>query len=687
MTQYIYYTKETDKTKASKMHYSSALMLTLSAIILSAIILSLLSSCNFLNVSEDYFSDEISSDSLFANSRNAEAYMWDISRMFPDEGRLIDTNPATVGYLATDEAFSTAPADVSISFTMGEITPNNLTDFFGRYQNNYRAIRRCNTLMQHMAEIPDLTAEKRATMLGYTHFMRGYAYYRLLVDWGPAILLGDDVLDNNQELSYYDRSRGTYDETVDYVCSEFEEAAKYLPLQQTLMEFGLPTKGAAYGLIARLRIYQASPAFNGGTEAKRCFGSWKRKSDGIFYVNQTYDEKRWAVAAAACKRVMDLKNAGRPMYKLHTVESSTETPALAKGITKDPDYYKSWPEGAADIDPLHSYADMFNGESVIPSNSEWIWARYSNEIAEATRMSFPLHLSGWNHNCPTQKVVDAFRMFDGRNIDDSSNDYPYSEEGFTTKQKTFSGYRLNSGVFNMYNNREMRFYASIGFSECFWPMTSSTTAGDYNQTITYYYDSPDGKQNSDHDYPATGYVIKKFIHPSDAWAGTNAHRMKKAYPMIRYADVLLMYAEALNNLTQHYSIELGGTTYNVDRNTEEIRLAFNQVRHRAGLPGLSEQELANPDQIQKLIEQERMVELLFENARYYDVRRWGIYEQMESEPIMGMNMDGNKDSFYRRVVPSTPRIGKRIVNRKLMFLPLPDSEVRKMPLLDQNPGW
>ena len=52
-----------------------------------------------------------------------------------------------------------------------------------------------------------------------------------------------------------------------------------------------------------------------------------------------------------------------------------------------------------------------------------------------------------------------------------------------------------------------------------------------------------------------------------------------------------------------------------------------------------------------------------------------------------MNMDGDKESFYRRTVPNTPRIGKRVVNRKLMFMPLPDSEVRKVPLLDQNPGW
>lgn len=59
-------------------------------------------------------------------------------------------------------------------------------------------------------------------------------------------------------------------------------------------------------------------------------------------------------------------------------------------------------------------------------------------------------------------------MIDGRDITNSSDEYPYSEDGFTSSVNTFSGYRLNPDVFNMYVNREMRFYASIGFSECFW---------------------------------------------------------------------------------------------------------------------------------------------------------------------------------------------------------------------------
>ena len=330
---------------------------------------------------------------------------------------------------------------------------------------------------------------------------------------------------------------------------------------------------------------------------------------------------------------------------------------------------------------------MFNGEDVIPSNPEWVWARYSADLTAHTRTSFPAHLGGWNHCCVTQKVVDAYRMADGRNIDESTPQYPYSETGFTTAQQKFSGYRLNSGVYNMYNNREMRFYASIGFSECFWPMTSTSTVGDYNQTITYYYDSPDGKQSNLIDFPLTGYVIKKFINPTDAWTGTNAKRLTKAYPMIRYADILLMYAEALNHLTTTHTVQLGGETFTLSRDVNEMRMAFNQVRHRAGLPGMSVAEAADADKVQKLIEQERMVELLFENERYYDVRRWGQYEASESVTMTGMNMDGTKATYYQRTVPNSNRVGSRVVNRKMMFMPIPNSEIRKVPAMSQNPGW
>jgi hypothetical protein len=658
-------------------------------LILLLVSLSTLTSCNYLDT-DDYFIDEIQIDSVFANKRNIEAYLWAIPDAFGDQGALYEYN-YTPGPLATDECFTMFKTLTygyyGMSYVLGEINASNLYDLKDYYSQDYQAIRKCNQLLANITKPYDLTATQRLVDYSYTKFFRAYAYYRILVDFGPPILLGDEVISSNASLKDYDRPRATYDEAVDYICNEFEEAAKGLPKTVSIMNFGRPTQGAAYGLIARLRLYQASPAFNGGSAAKRYFGNWKRTSDKADYVNQTYDEKRWAVAAAACKRVMDMQNAGQQLYSLHVVDADGDTPALPTGITSDPDYYSKWPAGAAGIDPYRSYSEMFNGESVLATNPEWVWARRSATLVANTEMAFPTKYSGWNSLCIPQKIVDNYRMFDGRQIDNSSEAYPYSETGFTTRQISFSGYRLNSGVYNMYANREMRFYASVGFSECFWPMTSTTSSGLSNRTITYYYDSPNGKQNTTTDFTATGYVLKKYIHPSDAWTGDNARRMDKAYPIIRYADILLMYAEALNNLTQSYTVQIGDEQMTVSRDVEAIRSAFNQVRHRAGLPGVSTEELADPTTMQKLIEQERMIELLNENARYYDVRRWGIYEDVESVPITGMNADSGKDGFYTRVIPNTSRIGSRLVNKKLVFLPLPLDEVRKLPSLDQNPGW
>ncbi|RNC63825.1 RagB/SusD family nutrient uptake outer membrane protein [Proteiniphilum sp. X52] len=656
--------------------------------ILLLLLVSFPSCKDFLSV-DNYFSDELKLDSIFAQTRYVEAYMWGTAAMFYDEGNLLQ-NQHTPGPLATDEAFTsflTSHGYNGMRFVLGEITANSMHSFGSTWRNYYRIIRKCNTILARIDEPADMTTRDRFNIIGYTRFMRAYAYYNILMDFGPPILLGDEILESNASLPQYDRPRSTYDEAVEYICRELEAAAEYLPSTVSLMEFGVPTRGAAYGLIARIRLIHASPLYNGGAPARTYFGNWKRSTDGVLYVSQTYDEKRWAIAAAAAKRLIDMQASGASMYRLHTVQADSDTPALPEGVTSDPDYYKEWPDGAAGIDPLRSYSEMFNGESVIPVNPEYVWGRRSGALTASTQMSFPQRLDGWNGMSIPQKVVDAYSMVDGRSIGKSSETYPYRENGFTGEMKTFSGYRLNAGISNMYSNREARFYASVGFSGCFWPMTSSTSSGYNNQTITYYYDSPNGKGGvtAAQDYPITGYVIKKFIHPSDAWGGTNARRMEKGFPIIRYAEILLSYAEALNNLTGSHSIEIGGQTQILDRNMEEIRKSFNQVRHRAGLPGLSGNE--DVSEVQTQIQKERFIEFLFENRRYYDVRRWGIYEEVESEPIRGMNVEGTKEVFYTRVIPNTSRIGARVVNRRLNWLPIPLDEVRLLPSLDQNPGW
>ena len=640
-----------------------------------------MSSCNYLNV-DDYFMDTLGYDSIFQNKLNLQQYLWGTAAFFYDEGAIWGST-YTPGVVGSDEAFTMWGHDEyqGTQFVLGNINPDNLMSM-NVWPQMYKIIRKTNLIFQRIDECKDLTTLEEREILGYAHFMRAYAYYHILMNFGPVVLIGDETLETNEKPEYYNRERATYDESVDYICDELELAAKYIPLTVSMGQFGRPTRGAAYGLIARLRLQQASPLFNGGAAAKTHFASWKRTVDGVDYVSQQYDEKKWAVAAAAAKRVIDMG-----VYELYTVKRDSTTMPLPKNVPSG-----DFPNGAGNIDPFKSYSDMFTGEALSQKNTEFVWGRISSNVRNYTRHAFPIdNLGGWNGMAIPQKIVDAYYMVDGRDINNSSEEYPYSEIGFSSEKQSFSGYQLNNGVYNMYMNREMRFYASIGFSECFWPCLSTSESGRRNQTITYFKGGNSGKDRTNSDirnYPITGYVIKKFIHKDDAWAGNDAETLEKPFPIIRYAEILLSYVEALNNLTGGHTItDAEGNSQTFTRDVNEMAKYFNMIRYRAGLPGLTSAELSSPDQMFDLIVRERMIEFLHENRRFYDVRRWGIYEEVDKEPIVGMDTESRKDGYYERTVVNHPIARNRKVERKMIWLPISRQEIRKVPKMDQNPGW
>ena len=654
---------------------------------------------DYLNI-DNYFDDEFNIDSAFTNTRYMEAYMWGAAAMFPDESNTIRSN-YTPGPMATDEAINglTGTGTTNIYYGMDFVTGNITPDFYGglnQWGKYYKIIRKANTILKNLDLPRDMTYADRNRIEGYTRFIRAYAYYNLIIDFGPPILLGDDIVSTNETIEYYDRPRATYDEAMEYICSEFEKAAVQLPLDVSLLDFGKPTKGAAFALIARLRLIHASPLFNGGAAANSYYGSWVRKTDGVHYVSQQYNERRWAVAAAAAKRVMDM---GR--YKLYTVPADERTPALPAGVTSDPSFYGAYPNGAKGIDAFRSYSDVFTGEAVASINQEYIWGRNTAYLnTNLNQGALPPTLGGWGRFSVTQKVVDAYLMDDGRTREEARGDTYFESVAdlpaggtfadlFTTQSRNFSGYPMNAGIFKMYANREMRFYASVGFNGAVWQALSSTTLN--NHTAKYFYQESDGRGGvsaSSPNYPLTGYVIKKWNHAFDALTGTGARMMPKAYPIIRYAEMLLSYAEAMNNLTGSHTVQVGDQSYTLGRDENEIKTSFNMVRYRAGLPGLSSAQLSSKAEVQKQIERERMVEFLWENRRFYDVRRWGMYEETEREPIRGMNPDGaTRESFYRRVSPGTSSFLTRQVDKKLIWVPIPRAEMRRLPSLDQNPGY
>lgn len=565
----------------------------------------LLGSCNYLDV-DQYFDDTLKFDSVFTQKRYFEAYLWGAAGQLPDESRIFGHEYAP-GITAGDDIFTVMSSDIfrGSAFALGYVNPDNLRGM-NIWSDMYKVIRKANLMLARMDECQDMTALDRRNYTGYIHFLRGYAYYHILMTCGPAILVGDEIFESNLEGPAYNTYRATYDETVEYICSELETAAAYLPLKASIAQFERPTKGAAYALIARLRLHAASPLFNGTSTARLYFGNWKRTYDKEYYVNQNYSEEKWALAAAACKRVIDMN-----VYELFTVSKDQNTPQLPAGVPTE-----NFPDGAGGIDPFKSYSYMFTGDEPFKNNNEIIWGRISEEVKGYTQQSFPQYMGGYNGMGLTQKMIDAYRMEDGKTIEEAMavGEYKEGPNDFTSGPRDFSDYHLNSGVWQMYANREMRFYACVGFNGCYWP-ASSTTDGSYRlQTVKYCMDGNAGKYagtvGSDN-YTPTGYVIKKYISSYDAWRGNSSERYEKGFPIIRYAEILLSYAEALNQLTTTHAITLPtGESYSLSRDVNEIAKTFNQVRYRAGLPGLTQAQLESPTEMFEQIKRERMVEFL-----------------------------------------------------------------------------
>ena len=561
-------------------------------------------------------------------------------------------------------------------------------------------------MLENVGKVPDMTEADRRRYIGYVHFMRGYAYYHLLMNYGPLLIVGDEVLSTSESAEYYNRERSTYDESVDYICNEFKLATQgiYGPTEQSISYSDRPTKGAALALIARLRLFQASPLFNGGDAARQCFSNWQRKSDGADYVNQTYDPDRWAVAAAAAKQVIDMD-----YYSLFTVMPDNQHPyPLADNVPTAP-----FPDGAGGIDPFHSFADMFNGEGIISTNKEFIWAMSSGSVYSYTKHSFPVGFGGWGGMSVPQRVVDCFLMMDGRDIHNASAEYPYVADLNQTigTNKVLGSYQLRGDVPKMYDNRSARFYASIGFPGRLWTMNSASSDASYiNQQFWYSHDDSKaglaGAGSNVNDYNISGYTPVKYIHPDDSWAGGKGNvkgsfiTSPKPFAIIRYAEVLLEYVEALNNVTGTVTVttpDMTGTDVEVtvSRDVQEMAKYFNMIRYRVGLPGPSLSDMNDASRFEQIIRNERQVELFNEGYRYFDTRRWGTFLTDDANMSNWRGLDVQKDrtdvsgnpGFWNIVTIEQQNIRDRVALPKMVFMPIRHDELLKVPAMDQNPGW
>lgn len=634
-------------------------------------------SCNYLEI-DSYINDLPTLDSVFQRKETTMQYLANVYSFLPDGG-VPQTAPWTP---VSDECLCTYQ-DASAYFNY--FANNNMSAYSGYFDNwahYYQSIRNASVFLRRVAECEELTPIQLREFTGEAHFLRAFFYFELMKEYGPVPLAPEGGYPLDTPMEDLLVPRNSWDECVEFVVKDLTTAVEYLPQDRPSTDFGKPTKGAAYAVMSRLLLYNASPLFNGNTS----YADFRDKKTGEPYISQTYDEAKWARAAWAAAQVIKPAN-----YKLHTVDADESTPELPASFSAEDK--AAFPDGAGGIDPLKSYSQLFNGSVLGSENSEVIFGRPSSGINTWVQQMAPYFMGdrgSASYNI-TQKLVDAYYMADGRTPEQASTGYPCDNTVFSSGDIDFSGYKIPGGTNGWYLNREARFYATVGFCNSYY-YGISTTGNMKNFPCKFYLDDPkNGKDfvksnsSSTDKYCMTGYLCRKFLHNEDNFQKNGIVR-HKIWIDYRLAEIYLNYAEALNELKTSHTVN--GETYS--RNAEEIRTYFNLVRHRAGLPGITTAEAGDYERVRNLIRRERMIELAWEGHRYFDVRRWKIAMDEENQPVYGVDINQtevNKTQFYQKVVVREKDYTRKSFTRRQNFWPIPNEEIVRNPNLVQSPEW
>ena len=181
----------------------------------------------------------------------------------------------------------------------------------------------------------------------------------------------------------------------------------------------------------------------------------------------------------------------------------------------------------------------------------------------------------------------------------------------------------------------------------------------------------------------TGYYLKKFLNENLNLV--NDEKKNSAWPVFRYAEVLLSYAEAMNEAFG--PDDAGPGEYALPLTARE---AVNMVRGREGvkMPEITAAEAPGKAEMQLCIRNERRVELAFEGYRYWDLCRWKIAAEVLNRPVTGVKVTRTEDAS-KPYEYATFEAGRRKFQAPKMYLyPIPQEEiVRSQGTMEQNAGW
>lgn len=542
-------------------------------------------STDFLDITpRDAFSDE----TVWQDAILAEKFVSDIYNVF---------EAANSGFTEQMQASATDESlwnhtDAFLLLNTGAI--NGANEGWGGtsrwWERMYTYIRFSNIAIERLADdtkngINDQGAKNR--LLAQAYFIRAYCYHQLLRYYGGIPIITSSY-DYSEDPNIYEKERSTYEDCVNQIIQDCDEA--YKRLGNTQLEKGRINSLTILALKSRTLIYAASDLHDHAklTAKVTDLADLSNTLPLLAYTTGSQQD-RYRLAQAAAKAVLDA-GAG---YKLNYTEPVT--PGQGKLN------YKSIAMGggsrAADIDAAAS-ADI-------------LYARYfiTEQSSTHARDNGPNGYSNWGGNQPLGLLVDDYEMNDGTKFDWNNPDHKA----------------------NPYKNRDPRFYASILYDGADWkPRNNPLDPANQIQTGTYdlivdgrvtKFSGLDTKQGPKeaHNGTWTGYYIQKFIDPDPGIIDAQGKQFVP-WPYFRYTEAVFNYVEA--------SIELN--------ETETARSWLNKIRFRAGMPAIT---TTDQNALREIYRHERRIEMAYEQQRFFDARRWLIADKTLGRKVTIVKID------------------------------------------------
>jgi hypothetical protein len=540
----------------------------------------------------------------------------------------------------------------------------------GETRTLYGGIRECNTLLDNIEKVMDLPRQEKNRMIAEAKMLKAWMHFYLLRYYGPICPLRESapVNESTEGVRVF---REKIDDCFEYIIQLLDEVIDSQALPVVIMnktsELGRFTHAAACSFKAKILVYWASPFFNGNTEYNNFFD---HKGEPFF--NQTTDPGRWQRAVDACRVALAACEAGNVrlfrvsdyISQINMSDTSRLVNILRSAVTEqwniNPEII--WANESSEMTTIQyaCFTQLQTGTSSVTgimsapfSTVELFYSNHGVPIDEDT---------AWVNS---GKYLNRFTVREG----DEQHKY-YIAKGENTAQMNF--------------DREPRFYATLGFDRGKWHGNSYSNVSDeetpYVRNHWGEYSSFRGSQTN---YNATGYFPKKLVGMGTAFRTESAiDEVRYQTPEMRYADLLLLYAEALNETT----VGEGGAP------DAEVYEYVDMVRERAGLEGVVESwrkysrnsnKPSTKAGMRDIIRRERNIEFACEGQYYWDSRRWCTAVKEQNRLIRGWNVIAMDESTY--YIPTTVYI-QRFSNRDYLA-PIPESDIIKNPQLIQNPGW